>query len=108
MLEYSRDNLSISYGAPHPPAMFERGGRKIRQQSVPSRKFSQGEEDGSADPLQKTFVGDIVCSMIIFLMMDFYSLSYPRNGRRRSCVHCFDPWDAEAKRGLQQEWQGDI
>jgi hypothetical protein len=92
MLEYSRDNLSISYGAPHPPAMFENACRKMRQQSVPSRKFSQGEGEGSAGPLEKKkFVGDIVCSMIIFPMTDFYSLSYPRNGRRRSCVHCFDP-----------------
>ena len=79
MLEYSQDNLSISYRACHPPAMFEHG-RKIRQQSVPSRKFSQGEGEGLADPLGKTFVGDIVCSMIVCPIIDFYSLSYPRNG----------------------------
>jgi hypothetical protein len=58
LLEYCRD---ISYGAPHPLAMFEHAGRKMRQQLVPSRKFSQGEGEGSAGPLQKkSFVGDIV------------------------------------------------
>ncbi|KAJ7891966.1 hypothetical protein B0H13DRAFT_1886985 [Mycena leptocephala] len=50
-----KHHKSMSYGAPHPSAMFEHGGRKIRQQSVPSRKFSQGEGEGLAEPLEKNF-----------------------------------------------------
>ena len=63
--------------------------------------FPRERERGRPTLWEKTFVGDIVCSMIVFPIMDFYSLSYPRNGRCRNCIRCFDPWDAKAKQGLQ-------